>query len=127
MNTEADNTPIMGPAGSLHMTLSDLLSHGHEHLLGSGGQGRLLKTETYQRLQTPVLDNYAYGWVIDSEQGWAKGPLIWHNGSNSMWYALLVILPALNAVAAVTSNDGRTKIAEQAAWEIIKHSVLRIS
>jgi hypothetical protein len=43
----------------------------------------------------------------------------WHNGSNTMWYALVVFIPGKNMVVAVTSNDGDIKQAESAAWRIV--------
>ena len=46
----------------------------------------------------------------------------WHNGSNTMWYALVVFIPEKNMVVAVTSNDGDIEQAEAAAWEIVKAS-----
>jgi hypothetical protein len=46
----------------------------------------------------------------------------WHNGSNTMWYALVVFIPDKNMVVAVTSNDGDSEQAEAAAWEIVNSS-----
>ena len=85
---EDDNSPIMGPAGSVHMTLAELCAYGNEHLAGERGKGKLLKAETYQRLHAPRLKNYAFGWVVPDENRWTDGRIIWHNGSNTMWYAL---------------------------------------
>ena len=47
----------------------------------------------------------------------------WHNGSNTLWYALVVFVPEKNMVVAVTSNDGDSESAEAAAWEIVKQSL----
>lgn len=46
----------------------------------------------------------------------------WHNGSNTMWYALVVFIPDKKMVVAVTSNDGDIKQAESAAWKVVKAS-----
>jgi CubicO group peptidase (beta-lactamase class C family) len=121
--SQGDNTPIIGPAGTIHLSLKDLALFANEHLQGERGQGSLLTTETFQRLHNPSLDNYAYGWVVGSPQDLTVGPVIWHNGSNTMWYTLLAILPSTNTVVAVTSNDGNVKVAEQCAWEIIRQLV----
>jgi len=118
--TEDDNTPIMGPAGTIHISLKDLAIYANEHLQGERGQGVLLKPETFKRLHDPLLNNYAYGWVVNSPEDLDVGRVIWHNGSNTMWYALVAILPDINAVVAVTSNEGNVKRAEQSAWGIIK-------
>ena len=116
---DADNTAIIGPAGIVHMSLEDLCTYATEHLRGNQGQGRLLSAESYRRLHTPNLDDYAYGWVQRDARGKFFPPLYWHNGSNTMWYALVVFVPSTNKVIAVTSNDGDLAQAEAAAWEIV--------
>ncbi|MGD9636133.1 MAG: serine hydrolase domain-containing protein [Pirellulales bacterium] len=117
---DEDNTPIMGPAGSVHMTLADLVAYASEHLRGQLGHGRLLSAETYQRLHTPRLDDYACGWGILENSRIAPLKIYWHNGANTMWYALVVFVPERNMVVAVTSNDGDLTTAEAAAWELVK-------
>ena len=117
---EEDNSPIMAPAGSVHMTLAELCAYGNEHLSGERGKGKLLKAETYKRLHTPQLKNYAFGWVVPDKNRWTDERLIWHNGSNTMWYALIVLLPDRNSVISITSNDGDIKTAEEAAFQIVK-------
>jgi CubicO group peptidase (beta-lactamase class C family) len=116
---DADNTAIIGPAGIAHMSLVDLCTYATEHLRGDQGQGQLLSAETYQRLHTPNLDDYAYGWVQRDARGKFFPPFYWHNGSNTMWYALVVFVPSTNKVIAVTSNDGDIAKAEAAAWKIV--------
>jgi len=115
----ADNTPIMGPAGTVHMTLADLTAYATEHLRGELGAGTLLKTETFQRLHRPRLNGYGCGWVLRKASGPDSKSTYWHNGSNTMWYALVVFIPETKTVIAVTSNDGDIKSAEAAAWEIV--------
>ena len=51
----------------------------------------------------------------------------WHNGSNTMWYALVVFIPGKNMVVAVTSNDGDIVRAESAAWTVVAASVTSLS
>ena len=114
---EQDNTPIMGPAGTVHMTLSDLCTYATEHLRGELGTGKLLAAETYKRLHTPKLHDYACGWVVKQPTHEIPYTVYWHNGSNTMWYALVVFIPGKNMVVAVTSNDGDIKQAESAAWK----------
>jgi CubicO group peptidase (beta-lactamase class C family) len=113
-----DNTPIIGPAGIIRMSLDELSRYGCEHLQGDLGAGTLLSAETYRRLHTPRMNNYAYGWVVENRPAADGGRLVWHNGSNTMWYAYVALLPELKAVVAVTSNDGDVPAAEAAAVEI---------
>ena len=112
--TRADNSPVLAPAGCAHMTIGDLARYGAAHLEGeSGTPPGLLPRSTWERLHTPFLDDYASGWVRNSSDS-AGGPVIWHNGSNTMWYALLVVLLTRKLVLAFATNDGAIRVAETA-------------
>ena len=69
------------------MNLHDLVKYGRKHLDGELGMDHFLNSDTWQRLHKPIMNDYAYGWV-NTLRDWAGGPVIWHNGSNTMWYAL---------------------------------------
>jgi CubicO group peptidase (beta-lactamase class C family) len=89
----ADNPPALGPAGRIHMTLTD---YGRFLRLFLGGEG-LLKPATVSRLTTPVPGEgrpYALGWAV-SAPAWSPGPLIAHEGSNTMWHAVSFVSPGL--------------------------------
>ncbi|MDZ4857445.1 MAG: serine hydrolase domain-containing protein [Candidatus Hydrogenedentes bacterium] len=122
-----DNTPIIGPAGTVHMTLEDLCTYATEHLRGELGEGKLLSAETYKFLHTPELNNYACGWVKDGPSGDIQHTVYWHNGSNTMWYALVAFIPEKKMVVAVTSNDGDIENAEAAAREVLNTSAHQIN
>jgi D-alanyl-D-alanine carboxypeptidase len=102
----ADNPPYMGPAGRLHMSLADLARWGQEHLRGERGQdGVLLKAGTMAHLHQSLPGGaYALGWV--SEQPPDRRRIIWHNGSNTMWYAMLMLDPASDRGIVLTTNGG---------------------
>ncbi len=118
--TRADNSPVTAPAGAVHMTIGDLTRYGTAHLEGeSAASPALLPHTAWERLHTPVLDDYARGWVR-VERDWADGPVLWHNGSNTMWYALLMLLPARNTVLAFAANDGAIATAESAFLELAR-------
>ena len=123
MHDEADNSPIMGPAATLHMSLQNLCTFANDQMLGELGKGKLLSAETYKLLHTPVLNDHACGWIKNRPN--ANIPYIeyWHNGSNTYWYALVAFIPEKNLVVAVTSNDGDFDQTERAAVEILKASV----
>ncbi len=128
MDDDADNTPIMGPAGTVHMTLEDLSTYATEHLRGDRGEGKLLSAETYKLLHAPEFNHYAYGWIRkEPVEEIPYTTVYWHNGSNTLWYALVVFLPEKNMVVAVTSNDGDFMKAQAAAWEIVTNSVKQIN
>lgn len=119
VSTYSDPTLVIGPAGSIHMELGDLLVYANDHLQGNTGGGKLLEGPTYQKLHTPVLDNYAFGWATSPPTDWSNGVIIWHNGSNGAWDALLAIMPGSNTIIAVTSNDGR-QIEANVTWSIFE-------
>ena len=119
MGDDADNTSIMGPAATARMTLKDLCTYATEHMRGHLGKGTLLSAETYALLHKPELEDYACGWMLQDSSRAIKQPLYWHNGSNTMWYALVVFVPESKTVIAVTSNDGDIENAESAAWSIV--------
>ncbi len=90
----ADNDATIGPAGTIHMSLSDWARFVDEHLHGEFGESSLLSTQTFERLHHPTLENYAYGWVVSPSSKLAGGDqMLWHNGSNTMWYALAMLWP----------------------------------
>jgi CubicO group peptidase (beta-lactamase class C family) len=112
----ADNPPYMAPAGRLHMSLADLARWGQEHLRGARGQdGTVLKAATYARIHTPLSGgSYALGWVIEQP---TTRRIIWHNGSNTMWYAILMLDPEGNRGVVLTTNGGigASKVLDQSA------------
>ncbi|MEM9594194.1 MAG: serine hydrolase domain-containing protein [Acidobacteriota bacterium] len=109
----ADNGPVISAAGRAHMHLADLVRYGDVHLAGALGDDTHLTVETWRRLHRPVSNDYAFGW-IRYERDWAGGDVLWHNGSNTMWYALLVVLPKKEAVLAFVTNEGAVRKAERA-------------
>lgn len=115
----SEMSSVVDPAGSIHMTLRDLVLYANDHLQGEFGAGKLLKVKNYRKLHTVKLENYAFGWAKRVESDWFNGTIYWHNGSDTMWYALLVFEPASNVVVAVVSNDGDFATAEKSAWEIV--------
>ena len=118
--TRADNSPVMSPAGAVHMTIGDLARFGAAHVGGeSATSPPLLPRAAWERLHTPFLNDYASGWVR-VEREWAGGPVLWHNGSNTLWYALLMLLPARNTVLAFATNDGAIRAAETAFIELAR-------
>ena len=92
-----DNPVVLGPAGRIHMSLPDLLRYLSAHRDRTG----LLKPETWTILHTPpFVGNYAMGWIVRS-----NGALS-HAGSNTLWYAEVLVDAGSGVVAAAASNDG---------------------
>lgn len=101
-----DNPPVMGPAGTLHMTLDDLTVFLTDQLRGAAGEKALLPTEIYQEIQSPhpADGEYGYGWFI-LQRSWAGGKTLNHNGSNTMNYAVCWLSVPKRFGAVVTCNQ----------------------
>lgn len=103
----ADNPPYLGPAGRLHMTVTDLARWGQAHLKGERGADGLVKADTFKRLHQgegpDAPQRYALGWVSQTSAG---RRVIWHNGSNTLWYAIVAFDPAADRGVVLVTNGG---------------------
>ncbi|MCY4059984.1 MAG: hypothetical protein OXG44_18525, partial [Gammaproteobacteria bacterium] len=77
----------------------------------------MLPQSTWARLHSTFLVYYGRGWALFGSNS-CGGDVIWHNGSNGFWYALLMLLPGTNTVLAFTSNDGAGQAAETAFMDM---------
>ncbi|GEP45236.1 serine hydrolase domain-containing protein [Brevifollis gellanilyticus] len=105
---DMDNSPVVGPAGTVHMPLSDWAKFIAEHLAGPVGKGKLLKTkEAYQHLHKPTQagENYAFGWIA-LERGWG-GHVLSHNGSNTMNHSVAWVAPEKGYAMIACTNSGQ--------------------
>jgi D-alanyl-D-alanine carboxypeptidase len=112
----ADNPAVVGPAGTIHMTLEDLAMFGYRHAAGEFVADGYLSPETYQRLHTDQGNDAALGWF---KQQWRGHRLLSHTGSNGYWYAMLVIQPEKRLAIAVASNVDPEGGAEVAVHELV--------
>jgi CubicO group peptidase (beta-lactamase class C family) len=120
---QADNPLAIGPAGIVHCSIEDLAKYAAFHLAGDRGEGKLLKAETFKKLHTAVAgnDDYALGWVV-RQRKWARRRALWHNGSNTMFFAVVWIAPARNFAVVVATNAGggnAEKACDDATTEMI--------
>jgi D-alanyl-D-alanine carboxypeptidase len=104
-DSESDNPPALGPAGTINITLHDWLLFAQDQLDGVNGHGKLLKPGTYRRLHTPVTGNYAFGWgaKLDAD---GRPLLLTHSGSNGYWLADIRIMPKHNIIILLVMNCG---------------------
>lgn len=92
-----DNPAVMGPAGRLHMSAVDLLAWLTVHRDQPRG---FLAPASWRELHLPRFGgNYALGWVVGADGG------LWHNGSNTTWYAEAAIDPGSGLASIVCAND----------------------
>lgn len=92
-----DNPAVLGPAGRVHATFADTFKYLEAHR----DRTPFLRPESWKTLHEPPFGGpYAMGW--QSEDG-----RLWHNGSNTLWYAEVLVDPRRGVVAAAAVNDGR--------------------
>jgi CubicO group peptidase (beta-lactamase class C family) len=95
----ADNPPAMNPAGRVHLPLESLMAFLVAH---RDQPADYLSAESWERLHTPVSGgDYALGWGVRTD-----GSLV-HAGSNTMWFARMLIDEQSGCALAVAVNDGR--------------------
>ena len=104
-----DNPPVMGPAGTVHVTVEDWAKFASFHLGdGTNPRGhRLLTAGSLAKLHTPDPgQNYAGGWLVTPHRDWANGPVLDHGGSNTMWFAYVLLMPGRRFGVLVACNGG---------------------
>ncbi len=111
-----DNVPLLSPAGSVHCSLDDWVSYARFHLRGARGEKELmLQPSTFASLHTGPQSTqhmrdsrptaYGGGWFITTHPA-ARGTVLMHDGSNSVWYAVMWILPEDDLAIVVSCNQG---------------------
>lgn len=105
----ADNPAALGPAGTAHMSLSDYARFISAMM---GGAPDWLGADSLTRLTAPPAGSpppYALGWGV-REQPWGgvggPGPVIGHDGSNTMWHCTVAAAPQRRRAVLILSNDG---------------------
>ncbi len=105
----SDNAPVLGPAGTVHVTLEDYARFLTAHMEGAQGKDGIVSAETFATLHTPRPGGkYAKGWIVVS-RGWAGGQALSHSGSNTMWYATAWLAPEKNTAFFAVTNAGGDK------------------
>ena len=115
----SDNPRWMGPAGNLHLNMRDLARWGQLHLRACKGEAAdFLAQSSCQRLQSPIAEDYGLGWVLQTPKDGA--PVVWHNGSNTMWYAVLLLVPGKDLVVAAATNADMPRRVDNVVRELSK-------
>ncbi len=122
----ADNPLVVGPAGTVHMSLQDFARWAIWNL-GRGKRGPgLVRAETLAKLTAPVVEipagkdaapgtpsqgRYGFGWG-EREYPWAKGRFLTHAGSNGMNLAHIILDPENDFGMVLMTNIGGKKADE---------------
>ncbi len=124
----ADNPVAIAPAGRVHMTIGDWAKYVGLHLEGARGRYRLLSEGSFKKLHTaPVGFEYAMGWIV-ADRAWAKGRVLTHAGSNTMWYCVAWVAPEVDLATLVCSNlggDKAVKACDEASWALIQDELAK--
>jgi CubicO group peptidase (beta-lactamase class C family) len=103
---KVDNPEVMGPAGTIHCSLSDWAKFIADQLRGERMARALLRPWTYKKLHTPPFGgDYALGWGV-AQRDWGGGTVLTHAGSNTMNFAVVWIAPARDFAVLITTNEG---------------------
>lgn len=114
----ADNPRWMGPAGTIHLSMADLARWGQIHMAACAGRlPDYLSQSGCQTMRTPVSADYGLGWV--NQQTDPVGQVVWHNGSNTMWYAVLIVAPEHELTVALATNVDASARIEKLAQNMI--------
>lgn len=119
---QADNPPVIAPAGTVHCSVVDWGRFVTAHLRGERGESGILKPSTFKYLHTaPFGGDYGFGWITVNRP-WAGGRALNHAGSNTQNYAVVWIAPERDFAVLVATNQGDTFDAcDAAASALILH------
>lgn len=121
---QADNAPVIGPAGTVHCSVVDWGKFVTAHLRGEQGEAGILKPETFKRLHSPPFGgDYGFGWLV-TDRPWAGGRALTHAGSNTQNFAIVWMAPAKDFAVLVMTNQagGETfNACDAAASALILH------
>jgi D-alanyl-D-alanine carboxypeptidase len=119
--------PIIGPAGSVELSLEDYARFLQAHLRGLRGRDTpLLKAATIKHLHTsPVSppDKYGLGWGLQDFDG---APASVHVGSAGTFYAITILQPTRDLGVAVFANAGASR-ATAATTDAVKALIQRFA
>lgn len=123
---QADNPPIMVPAGGVHCSLEDWAKFVTDQLRGAQGKPALLQPGSYRHLQHPAPGETYFGGWIRAERTWGGGTVFNHGGSNTYNLAIAWMAPAREFACLVTCNQGGTeKACDDVVVALIKRARLQ--
>jgi len=115
----ADNPAAIAPAGLVHCSIADFAKYTAMYSQKAKG---FLKPETFEKIKAIVRDSYAQGWMV-FERPWG-GKVLFHNGTNRTFYAIMWVAPEKEFSVVVASNIVNNKIA-QAVDEVASQAIIK--
>ncbi len=107
-DSNADNPPALGPAGTVHCSMGDWAKFLKIHRDGFNGlSSPILAAEGFKKLHQPYPgQEYTPGGWLRLERPWAEGPVLTHDGSNNGNFSTAWIAPKKNMVLLSVANIG---------------------
>jgi CubicO group peptidase (beta-lactamase class C family) len=104
------------PAGLLRLSLIDWQKFCLDQLAGAKGRGRLLSSDSYHRMQTPLpgVANEALTWGYRPSIQGRNGPVLEHIGSDGSWYASVHLFPESGDGILLAANAGASMRGDKA-------------
>ena len=127
--TQADNPPVLGPAGTVHCSASDWTKFASLHLKSQPTEKPLILDASIDWLhKSPEGRSYSLGWAI-TRPAWAKENVFSHAGSNTLWYCVVYLVSEHDASLFVATNvgDGAARVACIEAIEFLAKELQRRS
>jgi CubicO group peptidase (beta-lactamase class C family) len=104
-NPLSDNPAALGPAGTVHMALED---YGRFLRLFLTSGSDVVSPQVISRIvdnPLPGDQTYRDGWIVFGHRGWAEGPVLAHEGSNTLWHAIALAAPRRKLAIVAVSNS----------------------
>lgn len=123
--TRIDNPPPLGPAGRVHMPLTEWAKFVRVFATTAAPPDSLqISAHDWQRLMSLGEEGaYAAGW-IQVERKWADGLALTHAGSNTTWYCVAWVAPSLQTYYLAATNCGgeaAAKACDEAVVELLNY------
>jgi CubicO group peptidase (beta-lactamase class C family) len=114
---KSDNPKFFGPAGNVHMAITDWAKFIALHLRGDSANPyrhvSLLTPKGFEELHRARLgENYSAGWfngIVNFAKGTRpgdKGIVLGQEGSNGLWYCKVLVAPEIDLAVLVACNRG---------------------
>ena len=97
---------MLAPGGQVHVSLPDYVKFVSLFLTGGGGHLSADSLGKLGRPQDSMPEGDGLGWRVTVLRAWAKGPVLAHEGSNTLWRASVNVAPALPLAIIVVTNSG---------------------
>jgi CubicO group peptidase (beta-lactamase class C family) len=133
-----DAPAVIGPAGTAHLSILDFARWAGWQVAEGRRAPALVKPETMRKLHTPMIEigtipgsgpgramsgGYALGWGV-VKVPFRPTPVLTHNGSNSMNFAMIMLDPRVD-VGVVIATNCATKGADPACLALAEELFAR--